>query len=72
MGDFSYLPLDKFPTMYYICDMKFTKDNQPTHYRADHPRKIISVRVSEESYNKIKTKPKGWLGRWLDKKLKEE
>lgn len=51
---------------------RFSKDNQPTHYRADHPRRIISVRVSEESYNKIKTKPKGWLGRWIDIKLKEE
>lgn len=52
--------------------MKFSKENQPKHYTTKHPRKLVSVRVSEESYNIIKSKPRGWLGRFIDKKIKEE
>lgn len=51
--------------------MKFSKEHQPTRRGKDHPRKLVSVRVSEDSYNKIKSMPKGWLGRWIDEKIKE-
>lgn len=51
--------------------MKFSKDYQPRHYTTKHPRRVVSVRVSEESYNVIKSKPRGWLGKFIDQKIKE-